>query len=210
MGFLLGILCSDFYPCSLLFTERKMKRILIYFLLLALFSCNKSLDKWTVHKIDKGQHFSYVVSGYKVIPFSGRHMKFDAKFNVSALYDTAGMKADAYDINKLYGFTDGDFNNNSIRIGWVHLSGDVIEVWAYWHKSGQIGFHKLGTTYPSKVDHYELWAQDAIYRFRFNDIFFETERIVEYQGGVRVRHYPYFGGNLPAPQDIIINVFEYK
>lgn len=137
-------------------------------------------------------------------------MKFDAKFDASALYDTAGMKADAYDINKLYGFTDGDFNNNSIRIGWVHLSGDVIEVWAYWHKSGQIGFHKLGTTYPSKVDHYELSAQDAIYRFRFNDIVFETERIVEYQGGVRVRHYPYFGGDLPARNDMTIDIYEYK
>lgn len=187
-----------------------MKRI-IYFLLLVIFSCNDSaLDKWTTHKIPKRQHSSYVVKGNKSPLFNGRHMKFDAKFDVTALYDTAGMGVDAFDINKLYGFTDGDLNNNSIRIGWVHLSGDKIQIWAYWHKSGKFYFKPLGETYPSKVDQYELWAQDTTYTFRFNNVVFKTQRIVEYTGGVRVRQYPYFGGDLPAPQDIIINVFEYR
>lgn len=136
-------------------------------------------------------------------------MKFDAKFNATALYDTAGMGVDAYDINKLYGFTAGDFDNNSVRIGWVHLSGDEIQIWAYWHRAGDFDYHPLGVTHPSKVDQYELWVEDTIYKFRFNNVTFTTEGSAA-TGGIRTRQYPYFGGNKVSPQDITIDIYEYK
>lgn len=186
-------------------------RVLILILLL-LGGCNDFIDTWDSYEIRRGEHYSRR-SGMPrrlVSLKDGRHLRFDAYFTNSCLYDTTGMGYDAYDINKLYGFTDANSTKNSTRIGWRHNGSGTIEVFAYWHRDGRIGFQKLGETYPYKKDQYELWARNGYYYYRFNDVEFSTPRTVDAEQGVRVRLFPYFGGDKKAPNDMTIFILEYN
>lgn len=189
-----------------------MYKYILTFLLLI--GCSDFLNTWDAYEIQKGQHYSTRTGMPRrlVSLKEGRHLRFDAYFTNSCLYDTAGMGNDAFDINKLYGFTDANsFNgDNSIRIGWRHNSEGKIEVFAYWHRDGKIGWEKLGETSPYAKDQYELWARNGFYYFRFNTVEFSTPRSVDAEQGIRTRMYPYFGGNLPAPNDMQIFIYEYS
>lgn len=121
------------------------------------------------------------------------------------------MGIDAYDINKLYGFTDANslVHDNSIRIGWRHNGAGIIEIFAYWYAGGKRGIEKLGETMPYIQDEYELRARNGYYYFRFNNKEFSTNRKVDAEHGIRVRLFPYFGGNKSAPNDIRISIREH-
>lgn len=183
-------------------------------LTILLFSCSDFLSTWDAYEIKKGDHFSKR-SGHPIRSMglqAGRHMRFDAYFTNSCLYDTTGLSKQVFtDINKLYGFCDVNswVNDNSTRIGWRHNGNGKIEIFAYWHRDGNFGYHKLGETDPYTKDQYELWARNGYYYYRFNDVEFKTERSIDAEHGVRVRLWFYFGGNMTAPNDMQVFIYEY-
>ena len=185
-----------------------MNKYIIYLLLLLFTSCNDFIDTWDGYEIKKGEHYS-TRSGMPrrlVSLQSGRHLHFKAKFTNSCLYIPEND-----DINKLYGFTDANslVHDNSVRIGWRHDGQGVIEIFAYWYADGKRGWEKLGETSPYNEDDYEIWARNGWYHFRFNNVEFSTKRTVDNEHGIRSRLFPWFGGNLPAPDDILIFINEY-
>lgn len=188
------------------------KYLLILFLLLC--SCNDFIGVWDAYEIKKGDHFSKRDSaiGRRIVGLqAGRHMRFDAYFTSSCLYDTTGFSNDAFDINKLYGFCDANSGiGNSTRIGWRHNGAGKIEIFAYWHRDGEFGFEKLGETEPYIQDEYELWAKNGFYYYRFNNVEFSTPRSVDAEKGVRIRLWFYFGGDKPAPSDMQVFIYEYN
>lgn len=191
-----------------------MKITILTFILLFTFSCSKDfVDAYHAYEIKQGEHYSD--KGFGVlfrIKDEGRHLKFEAYFGNGCLYDTVGMGIDAYDINKLYGFTDAWSNveRNSIRIGWRHVSDGRIEVFAYWTIDGKDDWFKLGETVQYKVDLYELWARNDKYEFTFNDVHYIAPRTHPREHGLRFIAFPYFGGNLPARNNMWIHIYEYN
>lgn len=169
--------------------------------------CYLLFGYWSIYKIKKNHHYSkrliYRAKAYK----EGRHMLFKARFTESCLY-----KVIDDDIHKLYGFTDTDslVHENSVRFGWRHDGKGYIEIFAYWYSNGQRGFKKLGETIPGQIDTYEIWAKEYTYFFRFNDDTYMYLRPPRPEHGLRLRLYPYFGGNLVAPNDMTIHIHEIK
>lgn len=183
---------------------------LILCLLILLGGCNDFLDTWDAWDIDKGDHYSHRSGMPRVMggtPMSGRHMRFDARFTSSTLYQPYYD-----DINKLYGFTDTNsgVHQNSVRFGWRHDGNGKIEIFAYWYADGERGFHKMGETDIETPDQYEIWARNGVYWFRFNDVEFVTKRFKDAEHGLRKRLWPYFGGDAAAPNDIQIFIKEYR
>lgn len=186
-----------------------MTRIFFTILLSILLSCSDFIDTWDAYEIRQGQHFSHRTGMPKRLLSlqDGRHMKFDAYFTNSCLYEPSSD-----DINKLYGFTDANssVHKNSVRFGWRHDGKGTIEIFAYWYADGVRGVQRLGETLPYQKDTYEIWARNGYYNFWFNNVEFTVPRKHDPEHGVRVRLFPYFGGNDPAPNDILIFIREHS
>ena len=185
-----------------------MKKLLFIVFLFINSTCNDFLDTWEGYVIPQGEHPSHR-SGMpsRIINLKdGRHLLFDAKFLPSCLYDPQND-----DINKLYGFTDcnSEVHENSTRFGWRTNKDQRIEIFAYWYTDGQLGFQSMGFTSPNKIDQYEIWAKVDFYYFRFNQTEFTTVRTKNCVHGIRVRLYPYFGGDLRAPHQMEFEIYEY-
>lgn len=182
--------------------------VIIFLINLFLFSnCRDFLDTWDGYEIRKGEHYSRR-SGMPrriVSLFEGRHLEFEARFTSSCLYQPYYD-----DLNKLYGFTDcnSGVHENSVRFAWRHNGKGKIEIFAYWYVEGTRGFYKMGETEIEIPDTYEIWAKNDSYYFRFNNVEFSTPRLKNCDHGLRVRLFPYFGGNAPAPNDMLILIFE--
>lgn len=183
-------------------------RFALFFLFVLFLGCNDFIDVWEGYEIRRGEHYSHRTGmPRRVISLqAGRHLHFEARFTNSCLYTPEND-----DINKLYGFTDANslVHDNSVRFGWRHDGQGTIEIFAYWYTDGKRGWEKLGTTLPYVIDDYEIWARDDWYYFRFNNIEFSTKRTVNSEHGIRSRLFPYFGGDRPAPNDILIFIHEY-
>jgi len=192
----------------------KNKILILLFFCLFSVSCNDFLDTWEGYVIENDAHYSHR-SGLppRVVSFKdGRHLVFDARFDPSCLYDPSLLGQDGADINKLYGFTDCNslIHQNSARFGWRVVQDQKIEIFSYSYSNGKVDYHSMGFTEPNKVDHYEIWAKYDSYYFNFNGAEYESDRSKDCVHGLRVRLYPYFGGNAKAPHRMEIFIYEYN
>jgi len=89
------------------------------------------------------------------------------------------------------------------------LLSQRIEIFAYYYVDSHLNYKSMGFTQPNTVNHYEIWAKESVYWFRFNSEIFETLRVKNCVHGLRVRAFPYFGGNETAPHDMEIEILEY-
>lgn len=178
-------------------------RYLLFFMLI---SCTDYIGTWDGYEIKQGQHFSRR-SGLPprlVSLKDGSKLEFKAKFTSSCLYTSSNN-----DLNKLYGFADcnSTVHHNSARFAWRHNQRGQIEIFAYWYDGGLRGFKKLGETVPYREDSYSILAGED-YSFCFNGVEFKAPRSKKCNRGIRIRLFPYFGGNYPAPNDILIMIYE--
>lgn len=146
-------------------------------------------------------------------------MKFYALFDNSALYNL--NNADQYDINKLWGFSEG-FNNqyNSCRIGWAYHDGSFdgtneitqskLRLFAYSYAKGKVYWKEIAIV-PINTDIYcSIKLSGSLYNcsVTVNGI---TTSVTVPRGTTNktasgYQQYPYFGGNQLAPQDIYIRI----
>lgn len=172
-----------------------------------------------VYCIKKGKHYSYRLADWIKLPFKlaiarGTRLSFRFMFSDACLYPMTSN--DDYDINKLYGITFGfDEHYRSLRLGWRCIDGKI-QIFTYWYSDG-----KRGYTY--------LWTVEAneTYLARFNKISnaqyqilltgsadnLLANAIVNVNSSsdiVKFKLWPYFGGNLKAPQDMKIYITEIK
>ena len=79
-----------------------------------------AVSGYTVYSIKKGSHFS---DKSRLKSVKTAEMKFYARFDASSYY-TNVIPSNQYDINKLWGFSEGSNNSiNSCRIGWSYNNG---------------------------------------------------------------------------------------
>jgi hypothetical protein len=138
---------------------------------------------------------------------SGTSMNFIAKFDSTAIYPAVITDYNhAYDVNKLYGFSEG-FNNqyNSARIGWRWLDGQL-QLFAYVYVKGTLLRDPVSYD-PPFIKSVSIGAEvncsiavsASNYIFTVDGVVVKTARgisVAKYQG---YQQYPYFGGSLTAP-----------
>ena len=158
---------------------------------------------YTSYLIRKGNNFCDQ-STTRYLTVSGE-MKFSARFNQSAMYTTIDP-VNQYDINKLWGFSEG-FNNqyNSARIGWAYNNG-ALRLYGYVHAKGvryskEICVVSIGSEIPCSIK-----LNGSSYLLTANGVTVALPRGLTSTKASGLQQYPYFGGDERAPQDIRIEI----
>lgn len=171
----------------------------ILFSLILFLSCDKKDDGYTIFKIKKGNH----KSSSKLEFTDKKEFTFKVQFNESAIYDLNDPE-NQWDVNKLIGISDGALHQkNSARFGWRWVDNNL-EILAYTHYKGNFYFKKITNVEIGKEYDCILLLNDN-YTFICNDITITMPRDMN----IKTNNYylwPYFGGNLVAPQDIKIKI----
>ena len=144
---------------------------------------------------------------------SGTAMNFTVKFNNTAIYPAVITDYNhAYDVNKLYGFSEG-FNNqyNSARIGWRWLDGQL-QLFAYVYVKGTLLRDPISYDPPfiksvsidSEIN-CSIKVSGSNYIFTVDGVVVTTPRGTTSGTYSGYQQYPYFGGTLTAPH--LINIY---
>ncbi|MDB5201723.1 MAG: hypothetical protein JWQ27_1132 [Ferruginibacter sp.] len=134
-------------------------------------------------------------------------MAFVVKFDSSAIYKTLNP-VNQYDINKLYGFTEGtDPHLNSARIGWS-WNDHALRLYAYAYKNGERFSKEIAITPLNKEIICKISVAPGQYSFSVDGV---TEVLPRAELPVTATGYqlfPYFGGDETAPASIGIFIKE--
>jgi len=213
-----------------------MKPYAIWALSLLLVSCTKHFDKpssdmlsenlqaassnriskpttntFTKYTIREGAH---ECDQRSIKSVSGTSMIFTAKFDSTAIYPAVITDYNhAYDVNKLWGFSEGLNNQyNSARIGWRWLN-DQLQLFAYVYVNGTLLRDPFSYDPPfiksvaigANVN-CSITVSGNTYIFTVDSVVVKTARgssAGKYSG---YQQYPYFGGSLTAPHLITIYI----
>ncbi len=198
------------------------KNIFHICLCLFIFSCTRDLDdprqnlvpvttpfaettQFTVYTIRKGQNFS---DSNNFIQVQYADLKFIAKFDSSAIYQTVNPN-NQYDINKLYGFSDNNAQHHqfSARFGW-RWSDNALRLFGYIYNNGAVQHKELGTVVIGSENNCSIKVTAKSYIFSLNKVVDSLPRASITPLGSGYKLYPYFGGDEPAPHDVIIRIKE--
>ena len=163
-----------------------------------------------IYHIQKGGHYK---SGIKIGLNFRNKVTFKAEFDFSCIYDHG--TSDNYDVNKLYGFsTSWSHHKQSARIGWRCINGIDIQILAYSYDQGvRQDPQLLGTVKPGNCFECSIEKRKGSFLFTFNHDDKNKFISVKIKDGwfpLRYMLYPYFGGNMKAPHDMIMDVNEMK
>lgn len=155
---------------------------------------------YTTYLIKKGDHYC---SPRPLKSVSVTEMKFYAKLNESAIYQTVDP-VNQYDVNKLWGFSEGiDNQYNSARIGWGYSDG-AIRLYGYIHCKGVRYFQEIITVLPNQEVYCSIKISGNTYILSANGVSVTLPRGTTAPKASGYQQYPYFGGDEVAPQDITI------
>ena len=167
-------------------------------------------NTFTKYTIQQGAH---ECDQRSIKSVSGTAMNFIVKFDSTAIYPAVITDYNhAYDVNKLWGFSEGFSNQyNSARIGWRWLN-DQLQLFAYVYVNGTLLRDPVSYDPPfikSVAIGPEINCSIAIsgntYKFTVDGTVVTTARAtnaIKYSG---YQQYPYFGGTLTAPH--LINIY---
>jgi hypothetical protein len=144
---------------------------------------------------------------------SGTLMNFTAKFDNTAIYPAVITDYNhAYDVKKLYGFSEGLNNQyNSARIGWRWLDGQL-QLFAYVYVKGTLLRDPISYDPPfiksvaigSEIN-CSIKISGGSYIFTVDGVVVTTARGTTSGTYNGYQQYPYFGGTLTAPH--LINIY---
>ena len=155
---------------------------------------------YTTYIIKKGDHYC---SPRPLKSVSVTEMKFYAKLNESAIYLTVDP-VNQYDINKLWGFSEGiDNQYNSARIGWGYSDG-AIRLYGYVYSKGVRYFQEITTVLPNEEVYCSIKISGNTYILSAKGVSVTLPRGTTATKASGYQQYPYFGGDEVAPQDITI------
>jgi hypothetical protein len=169
-----------------------------------------STSTFTKYTIQEGAH---ECDQRSIRSVSGTSMNFTAKFDSTAIYPAVITDYNhAYDVNKLWGFSEGLNNQyNSARIGWRWLN-DQLELFAYVYVNGTLLRDPVSYDPPfiktvaigSEIN-CSIAVSGSNYIFTVDGIIVKTSRGTSVSKFNGYQQYPYFGGNLTAPH--LINIY---
>ncbi|MGZ8510531.1 MAG: hypothetical protein ACXWWA_09155 [Chitinophagaceae bacterium] len=155
---------------------------------------------YVTYLIRKGQHYS---DKRPLKTVSTVEMKFYAKFDQSGIYQTVNP-ANQYDINKLWGFSEG-FNNqyNSARVGWGYSDG-AIRLYGYVYSKGIRHSKEITSVTPGQEIYCSIKVSGSNYIFSANGTSVTLPRGTTASKASGFQQYPYFGGDEVAPHNVSI------
>jgi hypothetical protein len=175
-------------------------------------SCTKSDNElpistessFKVYRIPRGEHYCNE-STFSNLSVS--EVQFTVQFDSSAIYTTTDP-LNQYDINKLWGFTEGTNNHlNSARIGWS-FNENRLRLYGYAYADGVRNSVEIAAIDINQPINCSIKVSDGLYLFTVNGIDKSLPRAVVGKFAVGFRQYPYFGGDEPAPHDVTIRIKE--
>ena len=181
-------------------------RLLFAITMLTLCGCEDLFETKAAREftIPAGEHYS---TPRLHETFSEQKIAFRAKFNASAQYDL-GDPALQSNINKLMGFSDCSnlHHENSARFGWKWES-ERLDIYAYCYVAGVRTHEFVGTVDLHTHNLYEIIATSEEYVFSLNGHRkMAIARSSSCEAGVNYMLYPYFGGSVPAPHDVTVEI----
>lgn len=187
-------------------TRRHLYTGLAGFLALTLACCEVPLDDKASRDfiIRSGEHYS-TPRLYET--FTGEKLTFRATFDASAQYvlkDPALQSSK----NKLMGYSDchSAHHANSARFAWQWYN-DRLEIFAYCYVDSVRVEEFVGVVEINKGNLYEIRTTDTDYVFFLNgERKADIARTTACEDGLNYMLYPYFGGTLPAPHDVRVNI----
>ena len=155
---------------------------------------------FTKYTIRAGQHYC---DQNTIKSVRTSEMKFIARFDNTAIYQTIDP-LNQYDINKLWGFSEG-FNNqyNSARIGWGYSNG-AIRLYGYVYRRGVRHYSEIITVFPGQEVYCSIRISGSNYIISANGVSVTLPRGTTASTANGFQQYPYFGGDEVAPQNISI------
>jgi hypothetical protein len=162
-------------------------------------------DGFKPYLIRQGQHYCDQ-NTLKLVRTS--EMRFAVRFDSSAIYTTVNP-VNQFDINKLWGFSEGlNHQVNSARIGW-RWSDSALRLFGYVYDSGQRYSQEIGIIEINRNVECGIKLMGDQYAISANGdtVFLPRGPLDTVANGYQL--YPYFGGDETAPQDIRIMVREY-
>ncbi|HEX3165543.1 MAG TPA: hypothetical protein VHQ93_04735 [Chitinophagaceae bacterium] len=152
--------------------------------------------------IREGQHYCDQNSVKSV---RTSEMKFMVKFDSSAIYQTV-IPGNQYDINKLWGFTEGINNQyNSARIGWS-WNNDALRLYGYVYANGVRHYQEITPVTIGSDITCSIKLSGNTYLFTVNGISVSLPRGPSATQASGYQQYPYFGGDETAPHLITIMI----
>jgi hypothetical protein len=157
---------------------------------------------YTLYTIKTGQHYCDK-STFKAVTLA--EQKFSTRFDSSGVYTTTDP-VNQYDINKLYGFSEGiNHEYNSARIGWAWNKG-AMRLYAYAYKNG-VRQSKEITAVPLNTEvNCSIKVSGYNYVFTVNGVSVTLPRAKNTATASGYQLYPYFGGDEVSPKDIFIQI----
>lgn len=182
----------------------KISSLLITCFALVFFACEEKEELFRQFVIPEGEHYS---TTRVVESLQSDNLIFEAKFDASARYqfEETGFQDSK---NKLLGFADCNslHHENSARFAWQWFN-DRLEIYAYCYVNSQRVEQFLGVVNIDELNHYQLSLTNGHYIFQLNNNEpVSIERGSVCQRGIYYMLWPYFGGTLPAPHDVSIQL----
>ena len=157
---------------------------------------------FTQYNIAAGEHYC---DKSTIKPLTISQMLFKVKFDSSAIYTTLDP-LNQYDINKLYGFTEGqDPHVNSARIGWAYNEGKL-RLYAYAYNNQQRFSQEIGTVNIGETINCAIKFDSLNYIFMVKDLQVKLSRATRGAVATGYQLFPYFGGDEVAPHPIRIYI----
>lgn len=158
--------------------------------------------------IEKGKHSA---KGFHFgLTFSNK-IFFTGSFDKSCLYKFNDV--DDWDINKLFGFSTTFYHHKqSARVGWRIYDSNKFELLTYSYNKGvrcNNETDRLGIVNPNEKFFCEIIDTENEYVYKFKSES-NNKEIIKFDPKSKdwfIFHYylwPYFGGNKPAPHDMLI------
>ncbi len=169
-------------------------------------SCEEKADLARVFTIPAGEHYS---TPRIVETLQSTRLEFDAMFDKSAIYihEQSGFQDSK---NKLLGFSDCNslHHQNSARFVWQWFN-DRIEIFAYCYVDGVRTEAFVGVAEIDRFQRYAIAIEPDSYRFSFEGHPpVRISRGATCDTGVYYKLWPYFGGSVPAPHTVRIQIRE--
>ena len=174
-----------------------MRKTLFISLVLAV-GCYKASSDEVV--IRSGSHSDFRLPTVMV---NAGSIAYEVAFTETCRYD---IGEDQTDINKLFGLGYMlAHRENSVRFGWWYdPSKDSVGIMAYWYDRGKRNADHLRYVALSDSHHYMIIARDDVHILTIDRL--EVKRVVTKRSEICYALHPYFGGNRPAPHDIVIKM----
>ncbi|MEI6947376.1 hypothetical protein V9K67_09310 [Paraflavisolibacter sp. H34] len=157
---------------------------------------------YTLYTIKAGQHYCDKNS-FK--PVTLAEQKFSVRFDSSGIYKTIDP-VNQYDINKLYGFSEGlNHEYNSARIGWSWTNG-AMRLYAYSYKNSVRQSKEITAVPLNQEIACSIKVSGYNYIFTVNGVSVTLSRAKNTATASGYQLFPYFGGDEAAPHDVFIQI----